>query len=46
MLNNTGFDQWADEDEIYFVADELHPVLPQLKFVPFSPCAGILSLRK
>ena len=35
-----------DEEEIYFVFDELTPVLPQLKFVPFSPCAGILSLRK
>ena len=35
-----------DEDEIYFVLDELTPALPQLKFVPFSPCAGILSLCK
>ena len=35
-----------DEDEIYFVADELAPAFPQLKFVPFSACAGILSLRR
>ena len=35
-----------DEDEIYFVADELAPAFPQLKFVPFSACAGILSLHR
>ena len=35
-----------DEDEIYFVADELTPAFPQLKFIPFSACAGILLLRK
>ena len=35
-----------DEDEIYFVADELAPALPQLKFTPFSACAGILSLHR
>ena len=35
-----------DEDEIYFVFDELRPALPQLKFVPFSSCAGILSLHR
>ena len=35
-----------DEDEIYFVLDELIPALPQLKFTPFSACAGILSLHR
>ena len=35
-----------DEDEIYFVLDELTPALPQLKFTPFSACAGILSLHR
>ena len=35
-----------DEDEIYFVADELAPALPQLKFTLFSACAGILSLHR
>ena len=35
-----------DEDEIYFVFDELTPAFPQLKFVPFSSCAGILSLHR
>ena len=33
-----------DEDEIYFVADELASTFPQLEFTPVSPCAGILSL--
>ena len=35
-----------DEDEIYFVLDELTSALPQLKFTPFSACAGILSLHR
>lgn len=38
-------DEW-DEDEIYFVYDELHTALPALKFTQISPCAGLLTLRK
>ncbi len=36
-------DEW-DEDEIYFVADELKRVFPSLTFTQISYCAGILSL--
>lgn len=35
-----------DEDEIYFVFDELSPFLPQMKFQQISHCAGILFLEK
>lgn len=38
----TGSD-W-DDDEIYFVADELRAAFPQLQFSPQSSCAGILTL--
>lgn len=37
-------DEW-DEDEIYFVFDELKQAFPQMKFEQFSYCAGLLSLR-
>ena len=35
-----------DEDEIYFVYDELLPHFPKLKFEKLSFCAGLLSLSK
>jgi len=35
-----------DDDEIYFVVDELKQSFPELKFEPFSYCAGVLTLRK
>lgn len=38
-------DDWDDE-EIYFVYDELKRSLPELHFEPMSPCAGLLSLQK
>ena len=38
-------DAW-DEDEIYFVYDELKYSLPQLNFEPYSECAGVLTLKK
>lgn len=38
-------DEW-DEDEIYFVYDEMKAFFPDLQFVPFSHCAGVLSLRR
>ncbi len=38
-------DEW-DEDEIYFVYDELKTILPQLNFEPCSYCAGVLTLKK
>ena len=38
-------DAW-DEDEIYFVAQELREAFPQLKFRPISSCAGLLTIQK
>lgn len=35
-----------DEEEVYFVADELRRDFPGLRFAKLSPCAGVLSLRK
>ena len=35
--------EW-DEDEIYFVYDELKPFFPEMRFEPMSYCAGLLSL--
>lgn len=37
-------DEW-DEDEIYFVYDELKSALPQLDFEQCSYCAGVLTLK-
>ncbi len=37
--------QW-DDDEIYFVYDELKAVFPNLIFEPCSDCAGVLILLK
>ena len=37
-------DAW-DEDEIYFVYDDLKAILPQLNFEPYSECAGVLTLK-
>ncbi|MBO6039792.1 MAG: class I SAM-dependent methyltransferase [Oscillospiraceae bacterium] len=38
-------DEW-DEDEIYFVYDELKRTFPKLTFSPKSRCAGVLTLRR
>ncbi len=38
-------DGW-DEDEIYFVYDELKEQLPTMQFEKISDCAGILSLQR
>ena len=35
--------EW-DEEEFYFVADELRGAFPNLAFKPLSYCAGVLSL--
>ncbi len=40
---NDAYDEWDDE-EIYFVVDELKRELPQLTFTKISYCAGVLSL--
>lgn len=37
--------EWDDE-EIYFVIDELTRIFPQLKFKRFSFCSGLLSLKR
>ena len=36
-------DEWDDE-EIYFVFDELRKTFPTMRFEPVSYCAGVLSL--
>ena len=38
-------DEW-DEDEFYFVAEELRKAFPQLMFEKVSHCAGILRLGR
>lgn len=38
-------DEW-DEDEIYFVFDELQKEFPHLQFESFSHCAGLFTLAK
>lgn len=38
-------EEW-DEDEIYFVYEELKKDFPTLRFEPMSDCAGLLSLEK
>ena len=38
-------DEW-DDDEIYFVVDELIKTFPQIKFERFSFCSGLLSLER
>ncbi len=38
-------DEWDDE-EIYFVADELRSAFPSLAFRQVSYCAGILTLTR
>lgn len=38
-------DEWDDE-EIYFVVDELKREFPKLDFTPISYCAGILTLTR
>ena len=43
QCRNDAGDEW-DDDEIYFVADELKRVFPSLAFTQISYCAGILSL--
>lgn len=36
-------DEWDDE-EIYFVADELKEYFPELLFKRFSPCSGVIII--
>ena len=38
-------DDW-DDDEIYFVFEELHKVFPKMTFKQMSHCSGVLSLKK
>lgn len=38
-------DEWDDE-EIYFVFDEMQEVFPKMKFEQISDCAGLLSLTR
>ncbi len=36
-------EEW-DDDEFYFVVDELTKFFPQMKYEKFSFCAGLLSI--
>ncbi|MCM1118434.1 MAG: class I SAM-dependent methyltransferase [bacterium] len=38
-------EEW-DDDEIYFVADELTKSFPQMRFEKFSFCAGLFSFNR
>lgn len=38
-------DEW-DDDEIYFVFDEIKTIFPEMVFEKISFCAGILSIEK
>ena len=38
-------DEWDDE-EVYFVADEMREAFPDLEFTKVSYCAGILRLAR
>ena len=42
---NAAGSEW-DEDEIYFVYDELRPHFPALTFESFSHCTALLTLRR
>ena len=37
-------EEW-DDDESYFVVDELTEVFPKMKYEKLSFCAGLLSLK-
>lgn len=43
-MNEVG-DEW-DDDEIYFVYDELRVHFPTMQFERMSDCAGLISLRR
>lgn len=43
QCRETAGDEW-DEEEIYFVAEELREAFPELRFRQCSFCAGVLSL--
>ena len=43
-MNDTG-NKW-DDDEIYFVFDEMKKFFPRMKFEQMSCCAGLLSLHR
>lgn len=38
-------EKW-DEDEIYFVFEELNEAFPQLEFEPVTYCSGVLCLKR
>ena len=37
-------DEW-DDDEVYFVCDELRAAFPELRFEPISHCAGVIRIK-
>ena len=45
QCRNANIADW-DDDEIYFVYDELKQHFPCLTFEAMSPCAGLLTLKK
>ena len=45
LCRETAGDEWDDE-ESYFVIEELLPLFPSLGFEKLSHCAGVLTLRR
>ncbi|MGN0517836.1 MAG: class I SAM-dependent methyltransferase [Acutalibacteraceae bacterium] len=45
MCKTQAGDEW-DDDEIYFVFDEINKSFPDMKFERISHCAGVLTIRK
>ena len=45
MCKHEAGDMW-DDDEIYFVTDELKPYFKDMKFKKFSECSGLITIKK
>ncbi len=43
--NNTLIGGEWDDDECYFVVDELMKFIPRVKYEKYSFCAGLLSIK-
>lgn len=44
MCKHEAGDMW-DDDEIYFVTDELKPYFKDMKFKKFSECSGLITIK-
>lgn len=45
MCKHEAGDMW-DDDETYFVTDELKPYFKDMKFKKFSECSGLITIKK